>query len=120
MPDLSLEWYDDLQLTNHGDLAVVDGADFVRQRIERRLFTAVKGYVWHLDYGAGLLQKVGGAYTPFQIQSLVRWQLSLEDSVAQAPPPTIKVSAQPGGGQIIEIDYFEAPSGRQVGITITV
>lgn len=122
MPDLSLEWKDDFALTASGDLATVDDDDFVRQRIERRLFTAVHGYVFHLDYGAGLPQKIGGLYTPTDIAAIVRSQLFLEDSVARDPPPKISswTSAEIQGGMIVRIDYTDAPSGRQIGFTITI
>jgi len=59
MADLWLEWGDDFQVDATGDLLIADGDDEVRQRLERRLFTAVQGYVWHPDYGAGLPQKIG-------------------------------------------------------------
>lgn len=121
MADLSLEWNGDFSLTPSGDLALAEGDDMVRQRIQRRLFTAVRGYVWHLDYGAGLPQKIGSTFQPYQISSIVRAQIALEPTVAQTPPPQIQVSQDPTlpGTQIISITYTDAPSGRQVGMTIS-
>lgn len=121
MPDLNLEWRGDLSFGPSNDLAVVDGDDFVRQRIERRLFTAVQGYVFHLEYGAGVPQKIGELYQPHDIAAIIRGQMLLEDSVAQDPPPRIQAWTSPEiqGGMIVRIDYTEAASGRQIGLTIT-
>lgn len=122
MADLLLDWNTDLSLTPSGDLALVDGDDFVRQRIIRRLFTAAQGYVFHLDYGAGMLQKIGGLFTPQQIEAVVRSQLILEDSVAKSPPARISVAwdKTAPGTQIILITYTDAPSGRQISLTISI
>lgn len=122
MADVSLPWNTDVDWSVSGDLLTIDGDDMVQQRIERRLFTAVQGYVWHLDYGAGLLQKIGSTYQPGQIEAIVRGQMLLEDTVSQIPAPKIRVWADPNnsGMQIIRIDYVDAPSGRQIGLTITV
>lgn len=122
MADLDLDWYGDLSLTASGDLALVDGDDQVRQRIERRLFTAVRGYLWHLEYGAGLPQKVGETLTSSQISSVVIAQMALEDSVSQNPPPTVTVWTDQNvpGAVMIRVDYVDAPSNRQIGLTITV
>jgi hypothetical protein len=122
MADLDLEWYSDFTLTPAGDLNLAEGDDQVRQRIERRLFTAVQGYLWHLEYGAGLPQKVGQSWSAWQIAAIVRGQMQLEESVAQSPPPVVTVWADPTiqGGMIIKIEYTDAPSSRQIGLTITV
>ncbi len=121
MADLSLEWNSDFSLTPAGDLALVDGDDLAQQRIVRRLFTAVRGYVWHPEYGAGLPQKIGGTFRTYQISSLVRAQMALEASVAQNPPPQVAVAQDPTnpGLQIISIIYTDAPSGRQISLTFS-
>lgn len=120
MADLALPWNGDLSLSGAGDLALVDDDDRVRQRIQRRLFTAVHAYVFHLDYGAGLPQKIGETFQPMQIESIVRAQLLVEESVSQVPPPTIAVAADASGLTVIDISYAEAPSGRQIGLTISI
>src|SRR6185312_8089009 len=107
MADLSLEWNDDFGPDSTGDLFVVDGDDEVRQRLERRLFTAVQGYVWHPDYGAGLPQKVGSVLTVGDIKSVVAKQLALEATVAPNPPAQLTVTQQDGGTVIISILYFD-------------
>jgi hypothetical protein len=119
--DVSLEWNDDFQIDATGDLLVVDGDDEVRQRLERRLFTAVKGYVWHPDYGAGLPQKIGSVLSVAQIMSIVASQIALEATVAPNPPPQLSVVADPNnpGSMIISIQYRDAATGESVSFSIT-
>lgn len=119
MADVSLEWHDDFQPDSTGDLYVVDGDDEVRQRLERRLFTAVQGYVWHADYGAGLPQKIGSVLSVSEIKSIVASQLALEASVAPSPPAQLTVSEAPGGIVTIGILYFDAKTGTSVSFAIT-
>ena len=59
MADVWCEWNDDFQVSASGGLLLADGDDLARQRIVRRLCTAVLGYVWHPEYGAGLPQRIG-------------------------------------------------------------
>lgn len=121
MADLSLEWNDDFAIDISGDLLVVDGDVEVRQRLERRLFTAVNGYLWHPEYGAGLPQKIGSVFSVYQIKSIVTSQLALEESVAISPPAQLSVTADPNNASIITISikYWDAKSGNSVSFSIT-
>ncbi|SHG92193.1 hypothetical protein [Bradyrhizobium erythrophlei] len=121
MADLSLEWEDDFGVDATGDLLVVDGDDEVRQRLERRLFTAVQGYVWHPDYGAGLPQKIGSVLSVEEIRAVVTSQLALEASVAPSPPAQITVSADLNQPDLttIGILYWDAQTGVSVSFSIT-
>ena len=119
MADLDLEWGSDFQVDATGDLLIVDGDDEVRQRLERRLFTAVGGYVWHAEYGAGLPQKIGSVYSAADIKSICQSQLNEEASVAKSPPAQLSVSAQPGGLTVISIQYWDAATGVTVSFSIT-
>lgn len=121
MTEVSVEWHDDFQPDSSGDLLTVDGDDEVRQRLERRLFTAVQGYVWHPDYGAGLPQKIGSVLSIPQIRSVVQAQLGLEQSVAPNPPPILRVGASPNDAStvVISIQYWDAATGVSVSFTIT-
>lgn len=121
MTDASLEWHDDFQPDATGDLLLVDGDDEVRQRLERRLFTAVQGYVWHPDYGAGLPQKIGSVLSVEAIRAVCRSQLALEASVAPSPPAVLTVSNPPNAldAIVIGIQYFDAKTGVSVSFTIT-
>jgi hypothetical protein len=121
MADIALEWNDDFRIDATGDLATVDGDDEVRQRLERRLFTAVNGYVWHPEYGAGLPQKIGSVFSVNQIKSIVASQLAMEATVATNPPAQLSVSASPNNPAIISIGikYWDAATGISVSFTIT-
>jgi hypothetical protein len=121
MADVSLEWHDDFEPDATGDLLMVDGDDEVRQRLERRLFTAVQGYVWHPSYGAGLPQKIGSVLSVADIKSVVAQQLALEATVAPNPPAQLTVAASPNepGLVAIGIQYWDAATGVSVSFTIT-
>jgi hypothetical protein len=121
MADVSLEWHDDFVPDATGDLLVVDGDDEVRQRLERRLFTAVQGYVWHPDYGAGLPQKVGSVLTVAEIRSIVAAQIALEASVAANPPAQLTVTASQNQPDLVNISikYWDAVTGVSVSFAIT-
>lgn len=119
MADLYLDWNSDLQLTPGGDLKLVDGPDLTRQRIIRRLLTPVRGYLWHLEYGAGIPQKIGNVGTTTTIGALIRANISIEPSVASYPVPQISVqqgTAAPGLF-LIRIGYFDAVLGRQATLS---
>lgn len=121
MADAYLEWNDDFQVDATGDLLIVDGDDEVRQRLQRRLFTAVQGYVWHPEYGAGLPQKIGSPHRVSDIRSIVSEQLALEASVAPSPPPQLKVTSNPNQPDLISISikYWDADTGKTVSFTIS-
>jgi hypothetical protein len=119
--DVGLEWWSDFQIDSSGDLFMVDGNKEVRQRLQRRLFTAVNGYVWHPEYGAGLPQKIGVPLTLGDIQSVVRSQLALEASVAPSPPAQLTITQDPNNPAQIDIGivYWDAVSGTSVSFNIT-
>ena len=121
MADVFLEWQGDFQLSATGDLLVIDGDVETRQRLERRLFTAVQGYIWHLQYGAGLPQKIGGTLSVADIKSVVNSQIGLEATVAPNPPPFISVAADPNnrGNVQIAIKYFDQNVGQTISFSIT-
>jgi hypothetical protein len=119
MADVSLEWGGDFQIDYSGDLVISDGDTEVRQRIERRLFTAVNGYVWYLNYGAGLPQKIGSTLSVSLIQSIVASQLALEKTVAANPPAQLTVTGAAGGFVNIAIKYWDNTSGVAVSFQIT-
>jgi hypothetical protein len=95
--DLWHEWGAGLKVSATGDLAVVDGSEMTRQRILRRLMTAIKGYVWHKDYGAGVPQMIGSPQDTDDVTALIRSQIMLERAVGRNPLPEITVTRIPGG-----------------------
>jgi hypothetical protein len=119
MADLDLDWGGDLSFTAGGDLALADKEDLTRQRIQRRLFTAVRGYLFHLEYGAGLPQKIGHVGTSTVIHALIRANIALEASVASYPLPQITVTQDTSnpGLFVILIVYFDATLGEQVTLS---
>jgi hypothetical protein len=120
MSEVFLEWGGDFVASATGGLLLADGPAGVRQRIERRLFTAVHGYVFHKKYGAGLPRKIGSVLSVTQIQSIVKSQLALEASVATSPPATVSVSAAPNDPSqiIISISYIDAQTNEPVLLQI--
>lgn len=121
MADAALEWNDDFQITAAGGLMLADGDDLARQRILRRLFTSVQGYLWHLSYGAGLPQRIGRPARAETISSIVRSQIALEKAVAPNPPPVIKVTqdANQRGLFNISIAYTFAANGLPTVLTFS-
>lgn len=122
MADLSLEWRDDIQVSASGDLLLSDGDDLARQRIIRRVMTAVQSYIFELGYGAGLPQKIGEALSVTAIQAIVRSQMLLEVAVSQTPPPVV-TAVQSGsnlGLVVIGISYTDAASGSTVSFSFSV
>lgn len=119
--DISLEWGEDFDVDATGDLLLSDGDNEVRQRLERRLYTAVNGYVWHPEYGAGLPQKIGSVFSVYEIRSIVTSQIAMEASVAPSPPVQITVNADPNDASIITIGilYWDAVTGATVSFSIT-
>lgn len=120
MPDASLAWNSDFALTPAGDLALSDGDDLIKQRLIRRLFTAVRGCVFHLDYGAGLPQKIGSTLPPRAVGAVVRAQLALEAAVASSPPASVQITEPRAGLQIISITYTDALTGQHVSLDLSI
>ena len=119
MADLSLYWNDDLIVGPGGDLALVDQVPLSNQHIIRRLLTAARSCIWHLDYGAGLSQRIGRSARALEIQSLVAAHINLEPSVARIPVPKVSVdpSASLQGAYIVTINYVEAGTNAQRALT---
>lgn len=109
MSDMNHYWGEDLQLDDRGDISLSDGTLRGRQRVLRRLLTSIRGYVWHLDYGAGVPQHIGRLIDAPAITALIRGQMAQEASVSQTPPPTVTLRATTDG-LYCQIRYLDAPS----------
>lgn len=120
MADIACPWKGDFDLTPDGDLAMADGGDMVEQAIVRRLMTAVNGYVWHPEYGAGLPQRIGRVAQARNIRSLVLAQIRLEATVSALPLPTVAVTTPSAGLFAIAIAYTSAVTGKSVEISLQV
>ena len=115
-PDVEQMWGADLTLTPSGDLALVDGDDLTRERLLRRLLTAVQGYLWHQTYGAGVPQRIGDTLDANLIMGVVSEQVRKEATVATSPAPKITVQSILNGVQV-SIKYQSAITGQQVALT---
>lgn len=122
MADLSAEWGGDFGVSATGDLLLASGDDMTRQRIIRRLMTAVRGYIWHPDYGAGLPQRIGVADKPARIKAIVNSQLALDASIARVPPARIFVeTVQNNPGLVsVRVEYASAETGLPMTLSFTV
>ena len=121
MSDLWLEWNGDFAAAANGDLLLATSSDESRQSICRRLFTAVHGYVFHPEYGAGLPQKIGSPANQNTLQAIVASQIALESAVDQSQPVNVTVHADKNmaGLYTIKIEYTEAVTGEPVELSFT-
>lgn len=119
MADVWCEWDEDFQINARGDLLLATGDEETRQRLERRLFTAVNDYIWHPEYGAGLPQKIGDPWTVPEIKAIVTSQINMEATVAPSPPVQISVGEILIGEIVIGIFYHDAVTGEAINFTIS-
>jgi len=119
MPDLAHFWGEDLTASASGDVLLVDGDDLTIERIIRRLMTTVQGYIWHLDYGAGVPAQIGSTLNLDLVRSVIRAQMSLEASVARSPAPTITVT-EILNGLSVYILFHSAKTGQQATLSFDV
>ena len=119
MPDVSHLWGNDLVVSPHGDIATVDGDSLTEQRIIRRLMTAVRGYIFNLNYGAGLPERIGSVFNLDEVTGVIREQIALEGSVARLPLPQITV-VEIANGVSVTIVYYSAFRGTQKSISFEV
>ena len=108
MADLAHVVGTDLTINSVGDLATVDLAVWTQQRILRRLLTNVGGYIWQLNYGAGLPAMVGATISSQQIAAIIRQQLGLEAAVSKYPEPRISVQADQTATVFATVTYEDA------------
>lgn len=121
MADISLNWNSDFQPSATGDLLLCSGVVQTEQRIIRRLLTAVRGYLWHPSYGAGLPQRIGRPAQISVITGIIKSQLMLESSIDPAQPTSVVVTtpANAVGLYVVQIS-FTARSGTQVSLSFDV
>ena len=120
MADFWLEWGRDFVVSAQGGLVLSEGDDEARQRLFRRLCTAILGYIFHTNYGAGLPQKIGDPWSPSYIEALCRSQVNLEATVAINPPPKVKVVEAIPGMVSIDVSYTSALTGLAVQFNLTI
>lgn len=106
----------DLSVSAAGDLGVVDGSDYVQQRVIRRLSTNPGALVFHPEYGGGLPGMIGTPADVGVIQGIVAQQMAMEATVDQTVAPAVSVTGDNLGTVSVSITYLDA-SGVQ---TVTV
>ena len=117
--DCWLDWNDDFVADASGDLLMASGVDLANQSIVRRVMTAVQGYVFHPEYGAGLPQKIGGVYQPSTIKAIVQSQVALDANVDQSKAVVVDVAALDGGVNVVTISYTAASTSEAAVLSFT-
>lgn len=114
-------WYgDDVQLSSKNDLNPVISSDKTTQRIIRRLMTNPGAYVWHLDYGAGILEHVGDTMANLGIiEGLCVAQVQLEHGVASQPPPAVAFEMN-GDMLTVKVEYTDQDTNSRQFLSFTV
>ena len=106
----------DLSVGVGGDVLLASGSTYTQQRVTRRLLTNPGGYIWQLDYGAGLPAMVGQVASLDSIGAIVRAQMALEAAVAPSPEPTVTLASNALGQTAAVISYTDADSGQTVTV----
>lgn len=119
MADVGHYFSGDLLTNATGDLLAVDGIQESQQRILRRLLTNPRDYLWQPEYGAGLPAQIGRPLDDNAIDTLVRSQMLLEQSVSQNPAPQV-LTRPIANGVDMHIQYVEVDSGRQTVLSFSV
>lgn len=121
MADVYHYFSGDLQLSSNGDLQTADSVQESQQRILRRLLTNPDDYIWHPEYGAGLPSWIGKTIDNNAMQSLIKTQMYLENSVVQIPQPQVDFTSFFGGISAL-IKYVEKDSNlpTQLSFSATV
>jgi len=110
--DLALQLGGDLEVSSTGDIAIVNAADWTKQRVLRRLLTNPRDYIWQLTYGAGLAQYVGLPGVGAALSGVVRAQLLLEAGVSPSPVPVLGMNIGDDGVVVLSINYADAQTGQ--------
>lgn len=108
----------DLQLDSTGDLQTVDSVQESQQFILRRLLTNQGDYLWDLNYGAGLGGYIGQPIDETQVETQIRSQMFLEESVVQNPAPQVTFESFQGGISAV-IKYVETDSNQPTTLSFT-
>lgn len=109
----------DLAWSSNGDIQTVDSVQESQQRILRRLPTNPGDYIWHPEYGGGILKWIGRPIEETEMKTDIVTQMYLEDSVVQNPQPQVDFVTTVGGAVTSGIRYVESDSNEPVGLTFS-
>lgn len=120
MFDIFHQWGRDLTVDSTGDIALCGSTVMATQRIYRRLVTNPGAYIWNLSYGAGLANFVGSPIDTQNIESIIRNQLQLENSVATSPAPAVAMQVTDPANGIVTVNliYTDANSTSPVQLAL--
>jgi hypothetical protein len=119
MADAGHYFSGDLQVGATGDLLVATSVLESQQRILRRLLTNQGDYIWQPGYGAGLPARIGQPLNEAEMDSLIKSQMYLEQSVVQNPAPQVITTPIPNGLDV-QIQYVEADSSQPTTLSFDV
>ena len=117
--DLDHVWSGDLSVSLTGDLARVSTVERSKQHILRRLLTNPGGYLSHIDYGAGIPQRVGTVLNIPTATADIKGQMRLEESVITNPEPRV-VLTELDNGVRASINYVVAPERTPAALSFNV
>lgn len=111
MTTVSNVWGQDLTQSAQGDITATDGLCASQQAVARRLCTYPGEYIFHPDYGCGLQQYIGKAFSPVLwagLKSKILKNIKNEATVMQIPAPVLSYALDPRGSLLsVTIQYTD-------------
>lgn len=117
--DVSHFWGSDINVSQTGDMARVEGVERSKQRVLRRLMTNPGEYSFHPEYGGGIPARIGTILNLAEVGAAIRKQMELEDSVSQADPISVDVQ-QITNGVAVSLAYVALPDKQPVTLSFDV
>jgi phage baseplate assembly protein W len=91
-----------------GTIAVVAGAEEVRQRLLRRLCTNPGDYIWQANFGAGLPAMIGDPMDVERIRGVIAAQIIQDPGVDSTEPVSVNILVGSDGRYDCSIAYVDA------------
>lgn len=113
---------EDLQLDSNGDVLLVDGDDYISQRIIRRLFTTAQDYFQHPEFGAGIggfIGLVNNKALQDKFKSTLIENLYYDEAVSKDNPPSIMFDFSINNILQCFITYYNLVTNESVELNFT-